>query len=126
VSKGCNHDTDFVKTLTQVKVGHAVGTFVLVEESHGCLLRLLQWNDRDQISHSANEADLVQLMCSHTTAMRQVRGFRSGGRRSITLDNKILRRIETSLGCRPSDEWISRQPQPEQNLMSFRAIQRRS
>ncbi|KAH9865375.1 hypothetical protein J1614_008958 [Plenodomus biglobosus] len=37
----------------------------------------------------------------------RVFSFRSGAGRTVIFDNMYLRRIETSLGCRPSDEWIS-------------------
>ncbi|KAF2855964.1 hypothetical protein T440DRAFT_94113 [Plenodomus tracheiphilus IPT5] len=58
-------------------------------------------------------------MWSSSSTKEQVFSLRSGARRTVIIDNSNLRRIETSLGCCPSDEWISRQPKPKQGHVSF-------
>ncbi|EDU39845.1 predicted protein [Pyrenophora tritici-repentis Pt-1C-BFP] len=62
--------------------------------------------------------------------MREFQDIRSEAWRYTIVDNTNLRRIETSLGFRLSDEWISRQPKPNRfvrlyvrfDLSQYRAL----
>jgi hypothetical protein len=93
------------------EVGILVRTFVRVDAIHGVFF--VYRNERALTScRMVQTTQLKSDIRWSSLRSKQPRDFRTGARPSAIYDDTVLRRNETSLGFRRSDEWISRQLRP--------------